>query len=150
MKRYIATSIMILISSINFSQTDSLLFTRACPVIGWDSLASIIQKPKLYPEIARRAGLTTNLSIYLTIDSTGNFVKVEPIHPPYNSSDSLINRLFIPPIENVLKSVEWNAGLINNKPVDDKIYLWFNFYLFDPDNKTFNIIAPVTKVQKVN
>lgn len=150
MNKYIVVSIIILISSVNFSQTDTSLFTRAYPVIGWDSLASIIQKPELYPEIARRAGLTTNLSIYITIDSTGKFVKVEPIHPPYNSSDSTINRLFIPPIENVLKSVEWNASLINNKPVNDKIYLWFNFYLFDPDSKTFNIIAPVAKVRKVH
>ena len=125
-----------------YPQTDSNLSTKAYPEIGWDSLSCLIQMPVNYPEIPRRASVTARLSVYLTIDSTGKFLKVEPAQIPTNASDSLINRLFIPSIWNVLKSVKWVPSKKDDRPINDRIYLLFNFNLFEPWERTFDILAP--------
>ncbi|OGU75881.1 MAG: hypothetical protein A2V93_01895 [Ignavibacteria bacterium RBG_16_34_14] len=149
MKNFISAIVFLVTINI-FPQADTILFTHTYPIIGWDSLSSIIQRPETYPEIGRLAGATISLSIYLTIDSTGKFIKVELVHKPSNLSDSLNNKLFIPPIETILKSVEWVPGIRDNKHVEDTIYLLFNFFLTDPYNKSFNIIAPIRYIEKVN
>jgi hypothetical protein len=140
--RKLIISLAILFYLNSFAQTITDNLTQLYPIIGWDSLSSIIQKPNNYPEIPRRAGVTTSISVYLSIDSTGEITKVEPAHKPFNATDSLMNRLFIPSIEHLLKSVRWVPSFINNKPVNDKIYLVFNFNLLDTIDRSFNILAP--------
>ena len=125
-----------------YPQTDSNLSSKAYPEIGWDSLSCLIQRPGNYPEIARRAGLTTSFSVYVTIDSTGRFINVEPTHKPVNLSDSLNINLFIPHIWWVLNSVKWVPSKKDDRPINDRIYLLFNFYLFEPWERTFDILAP--------
>jgi hypothetical protein len=146
MKKIFITPLLLFSLNI-YSQSDINTFKHAYPSIGWDSLGTLIQRAENYPEIARRAGVTANISVHLSIDSSGNFISVEPTHPPFHQTDKLNNKLFIPSIENVLKYVKWMPASRNNKPVSDKIYVLFNFYLYDPENKTFNILAPVEKVK---
>jgi len=125
-----------------YPQTDANLTTKAYPEIGWDSLSCLIQRPGNYPEILRRAGVTSSLSVYLIIDSTGKFLNVEPAQIPTNANDSLINRLFIPSIWEVLRFVKWVPSKKDNRPVNDRIYLLFNFNLYEPWERTFHILAP--------
>jgi hypothetical protein len=125
-----------------YPQTDSNLSSKAYPEIGWDSLSCLIQRPGNYPEIARRSGLTTSLSVYLIIDSTGKILNVEPAQIPTSADDSLMNRLFISSIWEVLRSVKWVPSKKDHRPVNDKIFLLFNFYLFEPWERTFHILAP--------
>lgn len=139
-KKIIALILLFLLNC--YPQTDANLTTKAYPKIGWDSLSSLIQRPGNYPEIARRAGLTTSFSVYVTIDSTGKFINIEPTNKPVNLSDSLNINLFIPHIWWVLSSVEWVPSKKDDRPINDRIYLLFNFYLFEPWDRTFDILAP--------
>jgi hypothetical protein len=133
-----------------FPQSTDEDYKEAYPIIGWDSLSSIIQRPETYPEIGRLAGETAHLYIYLKIDSMGKFVKIEPVIKPNNLTDSLNIKLFFPPIENILKSVKWVPAIKNKKYVDDTIPLLFNFILIDSHKKYFNIIAPIRYIEMVH
>ena len=123
MKKILITLNFLLVLT-SYGQPDSNLSTKAYPEIGWDSLSCLIQMPVNYPEIPRRASVTARLSVYLTIDSTGKFLKVEPAQIPTNASVSLINRLFIPSIWNVLKSVKW----VPSKKTIDPLMIEFICY----------------------
>jgi hypothetical protein len=140
--------IFIFCYSVNsFSQTSTDRFCHAYPIIGWDSLTSLIQQPENYPEIAKRAGLTESISVIVTIDSTGRLKSVEPNHKPIVATDSLMNKIFIPVIDKLLRSVWWVPCKLGERPIMDMMSMTFNFYLFDPDNKNFNIVAPMVKIK---
>lgn len=135
--------IIVLLFALNcYAQTDSNISTKAYPEIGWDSLSSLLQRPGNYPEIPRRAGVTASLSVYLIIDSTGKMLNVEPAKIPTNAEDSSLNRLFIPSIWGALRFIKWVPSKIDDKPINDRIYLLFNFNLYEPWERTFHILAP--------
>jgi hypothetical protein len=142
MKRYIIASIMILISSINFSQTDTLLFNKAYPIIGWDSLRSIIERPENYPEILRRAGVTGTIYVSLLIDSTGTLLKVDPAYSYISAVDSFNYKYLIPVVEKMLVPIKWHPSYKNHSPITDIIYRSFSFILINDKDKGFNILAP--------
>lgn len=130
-----------------FPQTYKDRYFHAYPIIGWDSLTALIQQPENYPEILRRAGVTVSISVIVTIDSTGRLIGVEPARNPLNDNDSIKYSLFIPAIDKVLRSVWWVPCKLGDKPLIDVNMMIFNFYLFDPDYKNFNIVAPKYKIE---
>lgn len=151
MKKYIVASIIFLISLFNFSQTDTLLLKKASPIVGWDSLHSIIERPENYWEILRRAGVTGSIYVSLLIDSSGTLVKVEPAYGynHFSKQDSFTYKTLIPVVEKMLVPIKWYPSYKNNEPINDKIYQSFNFFLIDEKEKGFNIIAPKAYIQKV-
>jgi hypothetical protein len=140
MKKYICFTVFLVTINI-FPQIDTS-YIRAYPIIGWDSLKNIIERPETFPEIPRRAEIGTTFSVYLFIDSTGNLVNIKPTNKPTNLTDTLNNRFFIPKIEKVLKPIKWFPGSKSSIPINDRIYVLFNFSLYDPDEINFNIKAP--------
>ena len=151
MKKLFLTFIL-LISSYCFAQTEIDKLPKAYPIIGWDSLRSIIEKPENYWEIYRRAGVTGCIFVSLLIDSSGTLVKVEPAYG-YNhlsKPDSFTYKTLIPVVEKILAPIKWNPSYINNEPINDKIYRSFNFLLIADKERGFNILAPKIYIQKVH
>ena len=134
-----------------FAQTENLAFTKAYPVIGWDSLRSFIERPDNYPEIYRRAGVTTSIWVSLIIDSTGTLTNVESARGYYlNATDSVTYKFLIPEIKKMLTTIKWHPSYKNSKPIHDKISLYFNFLLIDDIERGFNIIAPKVYIKNTH
>ena len=107
------------------------------PVIGWDSLKKIIERPDTYAEIPRRAGMIGKISLTVEVDSAGKLLAVKPFHIMG------LDTLFIPPVENILKSIKWIPGSLNRKRIKNYAILTFTFYTYSPnDPQSFIISAP--------
>lgn len=78
MKKLILTFYFFVLSVFSLSQTENQDYNQAYPIIGWDSLRIIIERPENYPEIFRLAGLTGTVFLALSIDSTGILDSVLP------------------------------------------------------------------------
>lgn len=79
----------------------------AYPVIGWDSLKSMI----VYPEIARRAGVQGYANVSADIDEAGKIVSVVVSgHGIFKSN-----------IEDVVKKVQWKPEMNNGKAVKSSV-----------------------------
>lgn len=150
MKILLLTFIFILTSSNSFSQVESEGFKEAYPVIGWDSLKTLIEKPENYPENLRRAGITGNIYLSLQIDSTGTLVKVEPAYGyKYVAKlDSIHYHFLILLVEKILSPIKWVPSYKDNKSITDKIYRSFNFIMIDEKDRGFNILAPKIYIKK--
>ena len=125
-------------------------FKEAYPVIGWDSLKTIIEKPENYPENLRRAGITGHLYLSLLIDSTGTLVKVEPAYGyKYVAKlDSLHYYYLILQVEQILSPIQWIPCYLDDKPITHKIYRSFDFIMINEKDKGFNILAPKIYIKK--
>jgi hypothetical protein len=140
-----------LITSFNlFGQEGIQIFKEAYPVIGWDSLKTIIEKPENYPENLRRAGITGNLFLSLLIDTTGTLVQVEPAfgYKSVAKLDSLKYYHLILQVEKILIPLQWVPCYLDDKPLTQKIYRLFNFIMIDEIDKGFNILAPKIYFEK--
>ncbi len=153
MKIILLTIIFALISFDSFAQIKSEEYKRAYPVIGWDSLKTIIERPENYPSILQRAGVTGCFYLSLLIDSTGTLLKAEPAYG-YNYltewDSSKCKNYIIPLVEKILSPVKWVPCYLGDRPINHKIYLSFNFYLIDEKDKGFNILAPKLYIEKTN
>ena len=115
------------------------------PVIGWDSLKLLIQKPDLYPEHLRRAGVTETIELRINVDSTGNLLSITP----YKVQG--YDTLFIPPIERVIRSIEWKPGYYLGRYINRSAKLFFTFYLYYDSNPQYFLIgAPGPLFEKVH
>ena len=107
------------------------------PVIGWDSLKKIIERPDTYAEIPRKAGMIGKISLKIEVDSTGNLLDAEPFHIIG------LDTLFVPPVANILKSIKWIPSSFNHKRINNYTILTFTFYTYSPtDSQSFIISAP--------
>ena len=110
MKITLPALVFILFSFNSFAQIKSEEYIEAHPVIGWDSLKTIIERPENYPSILRRAGVTGDFYLSLLIDSTGTLLKVEPAYG-YNYmtkwNSSTCKNYIIPLEEKILSPVKW-------------------------------------------
>jgi hypothetical protein len=139
------------IASFNlFGQEGSQIFKEAYPVIGWDSLKTIIEKPENYPENLRRAGITGNLFLSLLIDTIGTLVQVEPAfgYKSVAKLDSLKYYHLILQVEKILIPIQWVPCYLDDKPITQKIYRSCNFIMIDETDKGFNILAPKIYFEK--
>ncbi|MBK9096541.1 MAG: hypothetical protein IPM14_00180 [bacterium] len=150
MKILLLAFIFILASINSLSQVGSQVFKEAYPVIGWDSLKTIIEKPENYPEKLRRAGITGNLFLSLLIDTTGTLVQVEPAfgYKSVAKLDSLKYYHLILQVEKILIPIQWIPCYLDDKPITQKIYRSFNFIMIDEIDKGFNILAPKIYFEK--
>ena len=115
------------------------------PVIGWDSLKLLIQKPDLYPETLRRAGVTETIQLVINVDSTGNLLSITP----YKVQG--YDTLFITPIEKKIREIECKPGIKYGKYINDSAKLFFTFYLYYNDNPQYFLIgAPASLIEKVH
>ncbi len=151
MKIILLTIILILISFNSFAQIKSEEYKRAYPVIGWDSLKTIIERPENYPLILRRAGISGDYYLSLLIDSTGTLLKVEPAYgykylKKWDSTACKNN--IIPLVEKILNPIKWVPCYLGERPITHKIYLSFNFIMIDEKDKGFNILAPKLYIEK--
>jgi hypothetical protein len=105
------------------------------PVIGWDSLRSLIQQPENYPDILARAGVTTTIQFLINVDSLGFLTNVQA----YNVKG--YDTLFIPAIVRIIRSAEWKAGSIYGKYYDNQTKLFFTFYLSYQNNPQYFLIS---------
>lgn len=145
MKIILLTFIVIVFSFDSFAQIKSEEFIKAHPVIGWDSLKTIIERPENYPSILQMAGVTGDFYLSLLIDSTGALSNVEPAngYKYMTPSDSITCKNYIIPlVKKILRPVKWIPCYLGGRPITRKIYLSFNFFLFDEKDKGFNIMAP--------
>lgn len=114
------------------------------PVIGWDSLKKIIERPDTYAEIPRRAGMIGKISLSVEVDSSGKLLAVKPFYVKG------LDTLFIPPVENILKSIKWIPGSFNRKRINNYSILTFTFYTYSPsDPRSFIISAPLIDVKGI-
>ena len=150
MKTLLLIFVITLFSFNSFTQTKSYEYKEAYPVIGWDSLKTIIEKPENYPENLRRAGITGDLYLALLIDSTGTLEKVEPAggYKYVFKLDSINYHFLIPIVEKILSPIKWIPCFLNGKPITHKIYRSFNFIMIDIKDKGFNILAPKIYLRK--
>ena len=138
------------LSIFSFAQIENEDYTQASPIIGWDSLRSIIERPENYPEILRRAGVAGNIYLSLLIDSTGNLLKLEPAYSYLSKVDSFNYKYLIPVVEKMLDSVKWKPSYKNFEPINDKIYRYFSFILINDKDRGFNILAPYFFIKKTH
>ena len=118
-------------------------FTFPEPVIGWDSLRSLIQQPENYPDILVRAGVTTTIHFLINVDSLGFLTNL--IAYDVKGYDTL----FITTIEKIIRSLEWKAGSMYGKYYDNQTKLFFTFYLSYQNNPQYFLIsAPVHLSEK--
>jgi hypothetical protein len=139
------------IASFNlFGQEGSQIFKEAYPVIGWDSLKTLIEKPENYPENLRRAGITGNLFLSLLIDTTGTLVKVDPAfgYKYVSKLDSMNHYFLILQVEKILSPIQWVPCSLDDRPITQKIYRSFNFIMIDEKDIGFNILAPKIYLEK--
>ena len=114
------------------------------PIIGWDSLKSIIERPETYPEIPKRAGMIGQISLIVVVDSIGALIEIKPNH--VRGLDSL----FIPPLEKILRSIKWIPGSLNGKRINNVATLDFTFCIISDNPQSFFISAPAIKVKEVH
>jgi hypothetical protein len=97
---------------------------EGAPVIGWDSLKSLI----VFPEIPRRAGVQGNARVDVQIDSAGNVT----------ATNVYADTLFIRCIDDVVKKVKWYPRYSKGKSYSTitRFHILFQFkqrtYDFDP------------------
>ena len=87
----------------------------ARPVIGWDSLKSLIA----YPEIARRTGVQGYSDVSVEVDSAGNVGEIEV------SGFGIFNQ----PVKNVMKKVKWLPEISNGRTKASTVLLEIQFQL---------------------
>ena len=114
------------------------------PIIGWDSLKSIIERPETYPEIPKRAGMIGQISLIVEVDSIGALIEIKPNHVLG------LDSLFIPPLEKILRSIKWIPGSLNGKRINNVAYLDFTFCIIPDNPQSFFISAPAIKVKEVH
>lgn len=87
----------------------------ARPVVGWDSLKSMIP----YPEIARRAGVQGYANVSVDIDENGAVGAVSV--SGYG--------IFRPPVEETVRRVQWLPEFANGRPVKTSVVFEIQFQL---------------------
>ena len=99
--------------------------TNPIPVIGWDSLASLVQ----FTEIFKRAGIEGAFRSQLTIDSAGVIERIRTT--PLNSehSNNKIDSAFVFRIEQSIRSTPWLPGTEKGVRTRMSISIPFLFYL---------------------
>ena len=147
MKKVIPTLYFLLLFNPLISLTEGQEYSKAYPIIGWDSLRSYIERPENYPELLQKAGITGHIYVSLLIDSTGTLSDVEPVsYIP--KTDTLKYSMLIRGIKNILSTIKWYPSYSNGKPINDKIYRSFDFILLNDSDKGYNIIAPYIYLKK--
>jgi len=86
------------------------------PVIGWDSLKSLIK----YPEVAQRSGLDGFADVSITIDSVGEINNVQI----YSSQ-----QLFDAPIREALYKTKWIPAKYQWKYINGQVSFPIHFIL---------------------
>ena len=85
------------------------------PVIGWDSLKSLVQ----YPEIFKRAGVQGYAEVEVQYDTSGNSTNVIVVS----------NELFRASIVEAIKKVKWNPEVFESKRLAGSICFEIQFQL---------------------
>ena len=127
--------LVLLNQSINPQSKDDSQLIFPYPIIGWDSLKSLIEQPQNYPDILRRAGVNATLQFLINVDSSGILTNVQA----YKVQG--IDSLFIPVIDNIIRSVKWEPGSRYGKYYDNQATLFFTFYLYFQKNPQFFLIG---------
>jgi len=108
--------VLLLAVSCAFSQTTKRPVDEpARPVIGWDSLKSLIT----YPEVARRTGVQGFSNVSVELDSAGNVSDVEV------SGFGIFNQA----VKEVVQSAKWFPEISSGKAKATILLLEFQFQL---------------------
>ncbi len=105
------------IITLGYSQEN---LVEARPVIGWDSLKSLI----VYPEIARRAGIEDVARVNVEIDALGKVVSVE-----FGGSGIFSNS-----VKSILRKIQWIPETLNGKKRSSQVVFDVQFQLQDMKN----------------
>jgi len=95
-----------------------------CPKIGWDSL----QTKFVYPELASRAMLWGAYQVKLTIDSVGRMTQMDVSNANYEFTPNAVDSVFINYIKYYFRFLEWDPGILNQKPTTMQITVPLVFY----------------------
>jgi TonB family protein len=97
-KKYLFLSILLIAFELHAQFPDQ----SARPLVGWDSLKSLIR----YPELARRAEIEQYVYVTVELDSTGNVRNIN-VCGHYNYL------IFEQPIKDAISSVRWLPEISN-------------------------------------
>jgi len=113
--------------------------TDGTPIVGWDSLKSMIG----YPEIAKRAGIQGFADVEVQIDSTGTAQEVN-VTGGYN--------IFVRSIQDAVKKVKWYPSYSLGNPHRITTYFQIEFQLKQlehmPKRKVLIIKSDIPVVRK--
>jgi hypothetical protein len=118
--------IILLFANFNSAQSqvwieDSTNYIPPYPSIGWDSLESIIN----YPRITKRISIQQSATINVFIKSDGQIDSIDyrDMYP-----------IFVQSVDSAMYSTEWIPGKLEGIAVDTSINLPINFKLYDNKN----------------
>jgi TonB family protein len=106
------------------------------PLIGWDSLKSLI----VYPDLARRAGLEGFVDVQFNVDTNGNASKiiVTASHEQFYSC-----------VKEVVKNVKWNCRTFEGRRIEQVIQFPIHFMLLHNDKSRIIIRSASPKARIV-
>ena len=93
---------------------------EAAPVIGWDSLKSLIA----YPEIARRAGIEDIARVGVEIDSLGNVTSID-----FGGAG-----IFSASVKSTLRNIKWIPETFNGQKRSSELVFDVQFQLQNMSN----------------
>lgn len=84
------------------------------PLVGWDSLRSLIN----YPEIGRRAAIWGAYEVRIQIDSTGRMIQSMIKLPNTDEVNymTIADSVFVRTLNDIFNTLEWKPGTINDEP----------------------------------
>jgi len=98
------------------------------PHPSWEIITSKIK----YPDLAVRGGINNSYKVSFTIESLGTLTNLSIKSTTNNQA---LDSLFIIEISNVLNSISWDVGNINESPVSMNITM---LMIFSTSTKTVN------------